>query len=177
MMDVMGTCYRLVGDFLRRRKGAAEEEEESPANAQQGMQLDELAARALTAVFGMDSNGRIKKEKARRVVQKLGLMGEDEEGFELAEEEEELRAEEIVGPAAEEETGTGTELLRRAFMVFDKDGDGFIDSSEVKRVLECLGLANGWEMGEFERMVEVADLNFDGKVDFSEFELMMMSAK
>ncbi|XP_068638512.1 calmodulin-like protein 3 [Aristolochia californica] len=180
-MDVMGTCYRLVGDLLHSLAShckpvmkAVDEESDEP---QQGIQLDELAARALTAVFGMDCNGRIKKEKARWVVQKLGLMGEDDEGFGF-EEEEELRAEEFVGQAAEEETDEQkrVELLRRAFMVFDKDGDGFIDSSEVKRVLECLGLDKGWGMGEFERMVEVADLNFDGKVDFAEFELMM-SAK
>lgn len=85
--------------------------------------------------------------------------------------EDELRADEIVGTT--EDGLRQAELIHQAFMVFDKDGDGFIEASEVKGVLECLGLAKGWEMGEFERMVAVVDLNFDGKVDFSEFQLMM----
>ena len=56
---------------------------------------------------------------------------------------------------------------------FDEDGDGYIDAMELKRVLDCLGLDKGWDMSAIEKMVKVADLNFDGKVDFGEFELMM----
>ena len=44
---------------------------------------------------------------------------------------------------------------------------------ELKKVLDCLGLDKGWDMSAIEKMVKVADLNFDGKVDFGEFELMM----
>lgn len=53
------------------------------------------------------------------------------------------------------------------------DGDGFIDTVELKRVLECLGLDKGWGIREIEKMVSVVDVNLDGKVDFGEFELMM----
>lgn len=58
-------------------------------------------------------------------------------------------------------------------MIFNEDGNGFIEAVELKRVLECLGLDRGWNMGDIEKTVQVVDLNFDGKVDFSEFELMM----
>lgn len=179
MLDIVGICYRFVGDllhsFMAKWKGSPQLTKNEPlTELHHTTQLDDLAAKALTAVFGMDAEGRIKKEKARLVVEKLGLIGGDEDGvgFDLLGElEDELRADEIVGTT--EDGLRQAELIHQAFMVFDKDGDGFIEASEVKGVLECLGLAKGWEMGEFERMVAVVDLNFDGKVDFSEFQLMM----
>ncbi|KAJ8616919.1 hypothetical protein MRB53_013105 [Persea americana] len=179
MIDIVGICYKFVGDLLHSvmapQKGLPQLTKSEPlTELHHATQLDDLAAKALTAVFGMDAEGRIKKEKARCVVEKLGLIGGNEEGlgFELlGGSKDELRADEIMG--ATEDGLQQAELMRQAFMVFDKDGDGFIEANEVKSVLECLGLAKGWEMGEFERMVEVVDLNFDGKVDFDEFELMM----
>ncbi|GAB4837673.1 hypothetical protein Ancab_002524 [Ancistrocladus abbreviatus] len=136
---------------------------------------------ALTAVFGLDKEGRINKERATIVVKKLGLIHENDEelsesGFDISGPiiEEDLHVEEVL----EEEDLQGKKkhdegLLRQAFMVFDEDGDGFIDAKEIKRVLACLGLDNGWGMREIEEMIKVVDLNLDGKVDFHEFELMM----
>ncbi|KAF9612442.1 hypothetical protein IFM89_000190 [Coptis chinensis] len=105
------------------------------------------------------------KEKARNVIEKLGLIGsnDDENDFEfLGNSEEEWRVEEVVGEVDDDEL-RHTELLQCAFTVFDENGDGFIEALEVKRVLECLGLANGCDIEEFEKMVEAVDLNFDGK--------------
>ncbi|KAK9099724.1 hypothetical protein Scep_023154 [Stephania cephalantha] len=187
MIDVVSVGSRFIGEVFRAIRGFRSSPVILEGDAIHAMSmppnevLDDLVAQALTMVFDMDANGRIKKEKARQVVEKLGLSP-CEENFKLVQDEnillfddddnheDELRVEEIVG-GMESDDG---ELLRRAFTVFDKDGDGFIEASEVKRVLECLGLVNkGWEMEEFNRMVEVVDLNFDGKIDFSEFELMM----
>ncbi|RZC89300.1 hypothetical protein C5167_029204 [Papaver somniferum] len=141
--------------------------------------FDDLAAQALTTVFGMDAEGRIKKEQARKVVENLGLIGGTDEtkNFELPgslEEDQELKAEEIVDGLDDDQDGVRrSELMKGAFTVFDEDGDGYIDATEIKRVLECLGLAEGWDMDQFEKMIKAVDLNFDGKVDLSEFELMM----
>ncbi|GKU87530.1 hypothetical protein SLEP1_g1922 [Rubroshorea leprosula] len=105
--------------------------------------------RALTAVFGMDqNNGTIKKEKACQVVEKLGLV--------LGEEEKIMF--DLPGGGLEDEM---------------PDGNGFIDAKGLKRVLQCLGMDNGWDMGEIEKMLKVVDLHLDGKVDFAEFEVMM----
>ncbi|MBA0568434.1 hypothetical protein Golob_005931 [Gossypium lobatum] len=76
----------------------------------------------------------------------------------------------------EEDESKRNELLRQAFKIFDEDGNGFIDAVELKRVLQCLGLDNGWDMTQIEKMLKVVDLNLDGKVDFTEFELMMKEA-
>ncbi|KAI4316174.1 hypothetical protein L6164_024180 [Bauhinia variegata] len=134
---------------------------------------------ALITVFGMETNGRVKKENAKKVVQKLGLLyGSEEEqhsSFELpcqgCLEEDDVPVEEVLDGL--EDMSKRSELLREAFQIFDEDGDGYIDAMELKRVLDCLGLDKGWDMNAIEKMVKVVDLNFDGKVDFGEFELMM----
>ncbi|KNA22997.1 hypothetical protein SOVF_028870 [Spinacia oleracea] len=137
------------------------------------VQAHESRAKALITVFGMDKDGRIAKEKACKVVKQLGLVKEEEEESSFDILEEEIEANEVLNELEEEEKREKQQLLRQAFTVFDEDGDGFIDAKEIKRVLVCLGLDNGWDLSEIEKMINVVDLNLDGKVDFHEFELMM----
>ncbi|XP_038886166.1 calmodulin-like protein 2 [Benincasa hispida] len=169
---------RFIGDFLQtfggRSRSAAESTIDDGKTRPHRMVYDDVLLRALITVFGMRENGRIKKEKAKGVVEKLGLIQSEEEKarFELAtaaEGGDEVAVEEVIG----EEEGKRNELLYEAFKIFDVDGDGFIDTVELKRVLDCLGLDKGWGIREIEKMVSVVDVNLDGKVDFSEFELMM----
>jgi len=67
-----------------------------------------------------------------------------------------------------------TAEIREAFRIFDRDGNGFIDSKELKHIVTQMGqvLTNA-EADEF--MLE-ADLNGDGKLDFNEFMQMMMKS-
>ncbi|XP_027356727.1 calmodulin-like protein 2 [Abrus precatorius] len=185
-MGITEACSRFLGDFLQAFKCSQPssvphiDHNHSPNCKPQNMlKLDDKMVRALVAVFGMESNGRIKKENAKKVVEKLGLIyGCEEEkpisGFELSEgslQDDEVPVEEVLGEL--EDMSKRSELLREAFKIFDEDGDGYIDAMELKRVLDCLGLDKGWDMNTIEKMVKVVDLNFDGKVDFGEFELMM----
>ncbi|XP_059461876.1 probable calcium-binding protein CML43 [Corylus avellana] len=171
-MAITGTCSRLIGDVLHafgssRPPSAAAAHHDH--DRQSGRKVDDSMVRALITVFGMENDGRIKKEKVRGVAEKLGFEVDDEgdgDGDEVA-------VEEVLGGM--EEVGKRKELLHEAFKIFDEDGDGYIEAVELKRVLDCLGLDGGWEMGEIEKMVRVVDLNFDGKVDFGEFQLMMMN--
>lgn len=60
-----------------------------------------------------------------------------------------------------------TEEMRRVFHKLDADGDGKITGTELRRRLEAL---RGEDMGEeAEKMVEAADLDGDGGIDFKEF--------
>ncbi|CAN6476152.1 unnamed protein product [Victoria cruziana] len=63
--------------------------------------------------------------------------------------------------------------LMEAFEVFDENGDGFISSDEVGRVLVRLGL---WKEGDGDCMAMIAkfDSNADGRLDFQEFKDMML---
>ena len=67
-----------------------------------------------------------------------------------------------------------TAEIREAFRIFDRDGNGFIDSKELKHIVTQMGqvLTNA-EADEF--MLE-ADLNGDGKLDFDEFMQMMLKS-
>ncbi|TKY74606.1 Calcium-binding protein CML42 [Spatholobus suberectus] len=185
-MGIAEACSRFLGDFLQAFKFSPpnslshlDHNHHPTCKPQNMLKLDDKMVSALVTVFGMETNGRIKKENARQVVEKLGLMYGSEgdkpsSEFELAEGgllDEEVPVEEVLGEL--EDMSKRSELLHEAFKIFDEDGDGYIDAMELKRVLHCLGLDKGWDMNAIEKMVEVVDLNFDGKVDFGEFELMM----
>ncbi|KAA8546470.1 hypothetical protein F0562_002791 [Nyssa sinensis] len=173
MMGIAGFCYRLIRNVVKLvgiQQSISAKHNLNPISEfhnENVVEVDDLVVRALTAVFGMDTNGRIKKEKACRVVETLGLMHCDFEYDNLSFDgfDDELNVEEVLS-GLEEDRLKRMELLEQAFKVFDEDGDGFIEAVELKRVLECLGLDKGWDMSEIEKMVQVVDLNSDGKVDF-----------
>jgi len=96
--------------------------------------------KALITVFGMGKDGRIAKEKACKVVKSLGLVKEEEDeggesNFDIPDEELQVKEALFKLEDEEEDKREQEQLLRRAFMVFDEDGDGFIDAKEIKRVL------------------------------------------
>ncbi|CAL1385291.1 unnamed protein product [Linum trigynum] len=152
-----------------------EEQKDAPGEQKQTRtghdhEEDEVMMRALTAVFGMANNGKIDKVKAREVVENLGLVAGEEEEGEGDEEGGEVGVEEVLSDVY------CSSLLRDAFRIFDQDGNGYIEPDELKRVLHCLGLDRGssWDLSDFNAMLKCVDLNSDGKVDFNEFQLMMM---
>ena len=62
--------------------------------------------------------------------------------------------------------------LRDAFAVFDSDGSGFIDRSELKKLMANLGQA--LTDGELDDMMDEVDTNGDGEISFEEFKAMMV---
>jgi len=65
------------------------------------------------------------------------------------------------------------EEIRESFRVFDKDGNGFISSTELRHVMNNLGEALTDE--EVEEMIRAADIDGDGQVNYEEFVAMMTS--
>lgn len=61
--------------------------------------------------------------------------------------------------------------MKEAFKLFDKNGDGFINGKELGFMLRSLG-RNPTEEEVFNLMAEV-DVDHNGKLDFSEFTVMM----
>jgi Ca2+-binding EF-hand superfamily protein len=59
------------------------------------------------------------------------------------------------------------EDIRKAFIAFDKNGDGRISTSEFKNLLKDQGYkANA---GEIEKLIGTLDTNNNGQVDYTEF--------
>ncbi|KAL4218120.1 hypothetical protein ACF0H5_022856 [Mactra antiquata] len=57
--------------------------------------------------------------------------------------------------------------MKDAFNAFDKNGDGYIDKAELKKVLTQIGDKMPEELAE--EFIKEADLNGDGKIDYAEF--------
>jgi calmodulin len=63
--------------------------------------------------------------------------------------------------------------FKEVFSMFDRDGDGTIDASELGVVMQSLGVKPTEE--EVLKMVEEVDLDHNGTIDFSEFCNLMVS--
>ena len=65
------------------------------------------------------------------------------------------------------------EKIIEAFSVFDKDGSRFISAAEFRYVMTDLGEKLTDE--EVDEMIREADIDGDGRVNYEEFVMMMMS--
>ena len=63
------------------------------------------------------------------------------------------------------------EDVAHAFKVFDRDGDGLITAEELRLTMNNLGEPLSEE--EVITMIEEADLDGDGKINFVEFQKLM----
>lgn len=67
---------------------------------------------------------------------------------------------------------TGEEM-KRQFEFFDKDGDGNISKSELKKSLKQLN--QDFSKCTIKRMINDADLDGDGRISFEEFQRILIS--
>ncbi|CAB4264651.1 unnamed protein product [Prunus armeniaca] len=107
----------------------------------------------------------LSREEVDMVMGRLGMCYEHE-----AEEDnigERVGAEELWRLFDEEKPSL--EEVKEAFDVFDENRDGFIDAAEVQRVLSNFGFKDAFGLDECQRMINAADMNQDGVIDFDEF--------
>ena len=71
------------------------------------------------------------------------------------------------------DTQTEDEVIN-AFRVFDKEGNGLIASSELKHIMMTIGDKMTEE--EADEMVNEADIDEDGMINYEEFVRMMMAS-
>ncbi|KAH0703540.1 probable calcium-binding protein CML30 [Solanum tuberosum] len=64
------------------------------------------------------------------------------------------------------------EEIKEAFDVFDENGDGYIDASELMKLIWRMGLSE-FSMNDCKKMIMAFDENRDGKIEFSEFLKLM----
>ncbi|XP_069105949.1 calmodulin-like protein 3 isoform X2 [Argopecten irradians] len=63
---------------------------------------------------------------------------------------------------------TMSRSLEAAFKLFDKDGNGLIDAKEFREIVQKLG-GDPLLDSEIAEMMDMADTNKDGKIDYQEF--------
>ncbi|KAF3324223.1 putative calcium-binding protein CML45 [Carex littledalei] len=122
-----------------------------------------LETTSSTFTTSKGSELELSREDLEMVMQKMGIS-------------EEMKREQIKEKIAIddvsnifEEKEPSLEEAREAFSVFDRDSDGFIDASELQRVLSELGFKAEVGLDECHGMIEVYDENKDGRIDFNEF--------
>jgi calmodulin len=129
------------------------------------------------SLFDKDGDGQIITKELGVVMRSLGqnpteaelqdMIGEvdtDESGTIDFEEFLEMMARKMKDTDSEEE-------IRKAFCVFDKDGNGFISAAELRHVMTNLGEKLTDE--EVDEMMREADIDGDGQINYKEFVTMM----
>ena len=128
-------------------------------------------------LFDLSGSGSISLEELREVLQKLGQ--------DVAEAQALLAAGDINGDGTVSwreflqlmhslDPSDPYSDLRSAFKVYDVNGDGFISPPELKQVMSsvnCVDLSDE----KVAQLIDGADTNKDGKIDFEEFVAMLSS--
>ncbi|OWM90405.1 probable calcium-binding protein CML30 [Punica granatum] len=104
--------------------------------------------------------------EVRLVMERLGIVGNPEEGADGPQLQEGVGAAQIAGLFDEQEPSL--EEVKEAFDVFDKNHDGFIDASELCSFLRSFGFLNLSE-SICRDMIRAFDNNGDGLIDLREF--------
>lgn len=119
------------------------------------------------ANVGRDNGYMIERDEVKMVMEKMGFFCSSES----EELEEKYGSKELC--EVFEENEPSLEELKQAFDVFDENKDGFIDAKELQRVLVILGLKQGSEFENCQKMITIFDENQDGRIDFIEFVNIM----
>ncbi|XP_011413059.3 calmodulin-like [Crassostrea angulata] len=128
-------------------------------------------------LFDKDGNGSITTDELITILKNLGQNPTDAEISEIVGEVDADGNGNIDFPEflllmskREKDEETDDDLLE-AFRVFDRDGDGHISTTELRMVMLNLGEKMSEE--EVEHMIEEADEDGDGQVNYEEFVKMM----
>lgn len=131
------------------------------------------------SLFDKDGDGTISCKELGTVMRSLGQNPSQQELLEMINEVDgdgngTIDFQEFVEMMAKKMKDTDSEEeIREAFKVFDKDGSGYIDSSELRQVMTTLGEKLTDE--EVDEMIQEADIDGDGQVNYEEFVKMMIS--
>merc|ERR1711971_720628 len=183
---------RRSGDCLVKRKlrsdkilKMAEQWSEvlSGQQQQQQQQLTEEQVADFKEVFSLidkNADGAITIKELGSAMRSMGQSPTEEELQEMIEEVDSngngtIEFSEFLSKMAGKMAYSPSEKeIYDAFRVFDKDGNGFISPAELRYVMTKMGQVITDE--EVDQMIQEADLDGDGQVNYREFVKMMTSA-
>ena len=130
--------------------------------------------------FDKDKDGKISGKELEKAMISMGQNPTEDEINEMMREVDlnqdgKIDFEEfmILMTKSSPDTKTEEEVIN-AFRVFDKEGNGLIASSELKHIMMTIGDKMTEE--EADEMVNEADIDEDGMINYEEFVRMMMAS-
>ncbi|KAJ0164890.1 Calmodulin [Colletotrichum tanaceti] len=129
-------------------------------------------------LFDKDGTGDITAQELGEVMRSLGLNPSDTELNDMVNEVDAdnngtIDFNEFLNLMAQKvQIGDAEEELKNAFKVFDRDGSGTISAEELRHVLTSLG--ENMTPAEIDEMIQMADKDGDGSIDYDEFASIMM---
>lgn len=111
-----------------------------------------------------DNEELMKEDSIEDVIMDKLMSFVDSNGNEKTELAEVLSLFEEVEPSFEE--------IKEAFDVFDENGDGYIDASELMKLILRMGFSE-FSMKDCKKMIMAFDENRDGRIEFCEFLKLM----
>uniref|UniRef100_H2Z3W4 EF-hand domain-containing protein n=1 Tax=Ciona savignyi TaxID=51511 RepID=H2Z3W4_CIOSA len=133
-------------------------------------------------IFDEDGGGDISTRELGRVMKMLGQNPSREELAKIVEEVDVDGSGTIdfdeflimmVMQISEEGKTAGEDELKDIFLLFDKDGDSYIDWDELKEALSSTSANPPVETWEVDELFREADKNGDGVIDIEEWSMWM----
>eukprot|EP00475_Leptophrys_vorax_P012982 TRINITY_DN1935_c0_g1_i1.p2 TRINITY_DN1935_c0_g1~~TRINITY_DN1935_c0_g1_i1.p2 ORF type:complete len:148 (+),score=50.35 TRINITY_DN1935_c0_g1_i1:107-550(+) len=130
------------------------------------------------SLFDTDGSGQIDQQELEKLFQRLGKAPSKEQLKAMIAKADidgdgQISFEEFCRMMSKKDKFVTFETeLKEAFSVFDKDGNGSISAQELLKVMTELGEKISLE--EIDLMINEADLDGDGQMDFNEFVRIMM---
>mmetsp|Transcript_124873 Transcript_124873/g.176199 ORF Transcript_124873/g.176199 Transcript_124873/m.176199 type:complete len:251 (-) Transcript_124873:106-858(-) len=155
------------------KRKAAEEEAKRKAEAA-AAEAEAKAAERKRALE--EQHESLEEDEYTRQMEELEKELEEEEELRRRKEQEEFEKEnEELDRELLEEMGYDEDDIQElieTFRMFDKDGNGFIDKHELGEVMKSMG--EEYDDDELDEMLQDADTDEDGRINYNEFALMMM---
>ncbi|RNA44698.1 neo-calmodulin-like isoform X2 [Brachionus plicatilis] len=129
-------------------------------------------------LFDKEGNGVVTTQEIGSVLRNLGLYPTEQELQQMLKDidiDEFVQLMYNMGNISEISEEQEDKELREAFKVFDRKGNGFITSSDLRSVLQCLG--EQLTEDEIEDMIEEVDIDGDGRIDYEEFVASLKAEK
>ena len=130
-------------------------------------------------IFDKDKDGYITIKELGEIMKSLGQIPSESELHDMVNEVDidgngNIDFKEFLGLMARKMRDTDTEEeLIEAFKVFDRDGNGLVSSIELKHVMISLG--EKITDDEVEEMINEADIDGDGFINYEEFVRMIIN--
>ena len=136
---------------------------------------NEEAIRDSFAMYDKDGNGSISLVELREVLRNLGEKVTNDEINQIIQiadtdgdgEIDYKEFVDLIKDVMKIKGEQGNQDMRRAFAIFDQDGNGSISASELKTVLDRIGIQ--MTDSEIANTIQEADTDGDGEVDYNEF--------